>query len=230
MLESNVKISPSIICLDLCNLEAGVKQLETLGVDMLHIDIIDGYFSPSMPIGIDIVKQLRKITNMPFDVHLMVKNNEFFVEEMLKIGVQQMCFHYESCMHVNRLVNNIKKYGVKAGIALNPATTLSVLEYELDSCDFVTLMLINPGYAGHGEEKQVSYAQRKISDLNGMIGDRNIEISVDGRVSTASIPQLVSSGANILVTGTQSLFDIKGSIEENFSMIQKKIIEGKCIL
>jgi ribulose-phosphate 3-epimerase len=226
MNNKKVAIAPSLICLDLCNIAEEVRRLEEVGADFLHIDLIDGYFSPSMPIGIDVIKQLRKKTDMPFDVHLMVKDNEFFVQELLKIGVEQLCFHYESCLHVNRLLNLIKREGTRAGIALSPSTSLSVLDYTLDDCDFVMLMLINPGYAGDTDECQPSYVLQKIADLRSKIADRDLGISVDGRISAEQIPQLISKGASLLVAGTSCLFNANGSLAQNMSQIREKIKEG----
>ncbi|MED0746863.1 ribulose-phosphate 3-epimerase, partial [Aeribacillus composti] len=157
-----ITIAPSIMCADLCNLEKSVKEIEKEGLDTLHIDIIDGHFSPSMPLGIDTIKQLRKITDMNFDVHIMSNNNEFFIQEMIKIDVQQISFHYETSTHIDRYINLIKNNGIKAGLALNPATPLSVLDYILPQCDTILLMLINPGFATDENEKQVSYAIKKV--------------------------------------------------------------------
>ena len=113
--ENEVKISPSLICTDLCNIERDVRNLEEAGVDFLHVDLIDAHFSPSMPMGIEVIQQVRKKTKLPFDVHLMVENNEFFIQEMIKVGVDQMCFHYESAFHVDRLLGLTKQSNIKAG-------------------------------------------------------------------------------------------------------------------
>ena len=150
-----ITIAPSIMCADLCNLEKSVKELEKEGLDTLHVDVIDGYFSPSMPLGIDTIKQLRKVTDMNFDVHIMANNNEFFIQEMIRIGVQQISFHIETSVHIDRCIQLIRKNGIKVGVALNPATSLSVLEYVLPQCDTILLMLINPGFATDKNEKQV---------------------------------------------------------------------------
>lgn len=223
-----VKISPSLICTDLCNLEASVAEIERLGLEMLHIDIIDGSFSPSMPLGIDVIRQLRSKTKIRFDVHLMVRNNEFFIEEMLAIGIQQICFHYESALHTDRLLNLIRREGVRAGIALNPSTPLSVLDYSLEQCDFLLFMLINPGFAGFKEEKQVPYATRKISEAYRLIRSRglSIPIAIDGRVSLASVPELVGAGADILVAGSTSLFIPGNTVEHNLAQMNEAISIG----
>ncbi len=214
---NKINISPSIMCADLVNLESSIKDIEKLNVDSLHVDIIDGSFSPSMPLGIDTVKKIRSITSMKFDTHIMAMDNEFFVKELLDIGSECVTFHYETTLHIDRLINMIKKKGSKVGIALNPATSLSVLDYILPQCDKVLLMLINPGFATDKSEDIVSYAAQKVSDLRQMIDSKNldVEIQVDGRVSFEAIPSLIKAGANNLVVGSTGLFVPGNSLEEN---------------
>ena len=223
-----IAISPSVMCADLVNLENSIKELEAIGVDSLHIDLIDGLFSPSMPLGIDTVKKLRKITDMEFDVHIMSMNNELFINEMLDIGAESITFHYESSFHTDRLINLVKKAGSKVGIALNPATSLAVLDYILPQCDSVLLMLINPGFATDKSEKQVSYADKKVKDLYELIRKNNLDvkIQVDGRVSLETIPKLVSAGADSLVVGSTSLFIPGKTISENKKLLDISISEG----
>jgi ribulose-phosphate 3-epimerase len=223
-----IAISPSVMCADLVNLESSIRELEAIGVDSLHIDLIDGLFSPSMPLGIDTVKKLRKITDMEFDVHIMSMNNELFINEMLDIGAESITFHYESSFHTDRLINLVKRSGAKVGIALNPATSLSVLDYILPQCDTVLLMLINPGFATDKREKQVNYAGKKVKDLYELIKKNNLDvkIQVDGRVSLDTIPGLVSAGADSLVVGSTSLFIPGKTITENKKLLDVSISEG----
>lgn len=216
-MNKKVWLSPSIMCADLADLKSSIRELESAQIDALHIDIIDGAFSPAMPLGLDTVKRLRELTTLDFDIHIMALNNEFFVQKVLDIGVQQVSFHYESSLHVERLIGLIKSRGVKAGVALNPATPLSVLECVLPYIDNVLLMLINPGYADNQYEQQVAYAVEKVRQLAGNIRelDKPPTIQVDGRVSLATIPQLVAAGANNLVLGSTSLFRHGYSLAEN---------------
>ena len=181
--------SPSLICLDLCNLESQVRQVEQSGIEMLHVDILDGHFSPSMPLGLDTVRQLRAKTNLAFDCHVMVTEQDYFVDELLDIGVQQVVFHAETQPHIDGMLNRIHAAGARAGVALKPSTPLSVLEYVLEKCDTVLLMLINPGYAFVKGEKQVVYADRKIRELRKMIDERGLptKIELDGRISQDNI-------------------------------------------
>jgi ribulose-phosphate 3-epimerase len=228
MQKREITIAPSIMSSDLCNLEKSVKEIEREGIDTLHIDIIDGAFSPSMPLGIDTVKQLRKITDIDFDVHLMVNDNEFFIQEMIDIGVEQISFHLETSVHIDRYVNLIKESGTKVGVALTPSTPLSALEYILPQCDTVLLMLINPGFATNKNEKQIPYAVQKVKDLNQLIKEKglNTKIEVDGRVSLETIPGLVEAGADILVAGSTSLFIKNRSLAENKQIMEEQISKG----
>lgn len=222
-----ITLSPSIMCADLVNLERSINQLEQAGLDRLHIDVIDGSFSPSMPLGLETIKRMREITTMKFDVHIMSNNNEYFINEMLKIGVQSLTFHYETTLHVDRLIQVIKNEGVNVAIALNPATSLSCLDYILGELDMVCLMLINPGFATNKNERQVAYALQKVRDLKRRIeGNFNTSIQVDGRVSLDSISDLVRAGADNLVLGSTSLF-IKGkTLEQNKQAVLEAINRG----
>jgi len=221
-------LSPSIMCADLANLEQSIKEIEQFGVDSLHIDILDGAFSPSMPLGIDTIKKMRSATDMNFDVHIMSLNNEYFINEVLNIGVQSVSFHYESSLHVDRYVNLIKKAGNKVGVALNPMTSLSALDYILPEIDFVTLMLINPGFATDASEKQVPYATKKVQDLRKLIDELalDVKIQVDGRVSLETIPALIEAGADDLVLGSTSMFIKGNTLTENKKLVDFAVKKG----
>ena len=216
-------LSPSLIsCCDLCNLEPSVRQLERAGIEMLHVDILDGHFSPSMPLGLDTVRQLRKKTDMIFDFHVMTTSHDFFIEELLDIGVEQLVFHGEMEPHMDHRLNQIRSKGVRAGIALKPATPLSTLEYVLEKCDAVLLMLINPGYAQNKGEGQVPYAARKVRELRSMIQSRGLDtkIILDGRVSKQNMEAFVPDGiADIFVAGSTCLD--KTNLEESAKALCK---------
>lgn len=198
-------ISPSMITLDMCNLERQCKLVAEAGLEMIHVDILDGHFSPSMPLGLDTVKQLRKKTNLEFEAHVMVTDPQLFVDELIEAGVSQIVFHIETCGHVDGMLNYIHSKGVRAGVALKPATPLYELEYVLDKCDAVLLMLINPGFAQMKGEVQVPYSAKKIHDLHEMIKARGLDTKVilDGRISSENIRTIGMSGeANIFVAGS----------------------------
>ena len=200
-------ISPSLICLDLCNLEQQAKLVEESGIQMLHVDILDGHFSPSMPLGLETVKQLRKKTDLEFEAHVMTSDPQYFIDELLECGVSQIVFHIETADHVDGLLNYIHGKGVRAGVALKPGTPLTVLDYVLDKCDAVLLMLINPGFA----------QDRKIRDLRKMIDHRGLDtrIILDGRISPKNIEDYGRGIANIFVAGSTCIKkdDLAGSLK-----------------
>ncbi len=219
--EKKCVISPSLICLDMCNLENQIRILEQSGIEMLHVDILDGHFSPSMPLGLDTVRQLRKKTDLFFDCHVMTENQDFFIDELLDIGVEQIVFHAETQPHIDGMLNRIHAKGVKAGVALKPSTPLSTIEYVLEKCDTILLMLINPGYAFVKGEKQVLYADRKICELREMIEKRGTgtKIELDGRISSDNICKYGREKADIFVVGSTCLE--RGNIEGSFKKLNQ---------
>ena len=228
--DQKIIYSPSLICLDLCNLERQVKELEEQGCPMLHVDILDGYFSPSMPIGLDVVRQLRKKTNLPFDVHLMAARQDYFVDELLDIGVEQLIFHAECEPHIDNRLNMIHQAGVRAGVALKPATSLTVLEYVLEKCDTIMLMLINPGFANSAREQQVPYAQRKIEELHSMIQSRGLstKIEIDGRISPNNIVDYGLNQVDIFVTGSTCIKrDAIPASMEALNALRTEVLSGR---
>ena len=220
-----IKISPSMMCADLCNFETDLRALESIGVDLLHFDLMDAHFVPNMPIGLALLDQLRSKTDLPYDVHLMVEDNDFFVQKVVEIGVQQIAIHVESATHLDRTLTLIQENGVLAGVALNPATPLSAIEYVLDRLDFVMIMSVNPGFAG---QKMVPSAPKKIADCRQFLKQRGVEIpiEIDGNVSFDNIPDMVAAGADILVAGTSSIFHAGGTKSENIKKMQNAIDRG----
>lgn len=222
--------TPSLIsCCDLCNVEQSVRTLEGAGIEMLHVDILDGHFSPSMPLGLDTVRQLRGRTGLFFDCHLMVTEQDYFVDELLDIGVEQIVFHAETQPHIDGMLNRIHAAGVKAGVALKPATPLSQLEYVLDKCDTVLLMLINPGFASSKGESQVPYGERKVRQLREMIDRRGLEtkIEIDGRISPDNI-RTFGTDVDLYVVGSTCVKkDSLAADFEKLNALRREILEGK---
>ena len=220
-------ISPSLICMDLCNLESEVKSLEALGVRMLHVDIIDGIFSPDMPLGIETVKKLRKKSSMIFDTHLMSVNNEPYVNMLLECGIERLCFHTEFEARPTILLRKIKSAGVKAGIAISPETTIQSVEYLLPLCDFVLLMRIDAGYAHLPGQAVYPQTEEKIALLKEYMKkyDLDLEIEVDGRVGFTETEKLLKAGVDTFVSGTKGLFCPDNTREENYGKL-KEIIGG----
>lgn len=221
--------SPSLIsCCDLCNVESSVRVLEGCGIEMLHVDILDGHFSPSMPLGLDTVRQLRGRTDLFFDCHLMVTEQDYFVDELLDMGVDQIVFHAETQPHIDGMLNRIHAAGAKAGVALKPATPLSTLEYVLDKCDTVLLMLINPGYASAKGESQAPYAARKVRELREMIDRRGLsaKIEIDGRTSVENI-RAFGKAVDLYVVGSTCVKkDTLAADLEKLNALRREILEG----
>ena len=223
--EPDIHIAPSVMCADLCNLETDVRELEAAGINMLHFDVMDAHFVPNMPIGLALIEQLRPKTDCAFDIHLMVENNDFFVDVVAAVGVQQIAVHVESATHLDRTLSLIQAHSIKAGAALNPATPLSALDYVLDRLDFVLIMTVNPGFAG---QKVIPATLRKIAECRAFLDRHAVDlpIEVDGNVSFDNIPRMVSAGADILVGGTSSVFHKSGSRAKNIQRTQQAITLG----
>ena len=200
-------IVPSIITFDLSNLERQVRVIAEAGLDTVHLDVIDGHFSPSMPLGIETIAHLRRKTDLAFDVHVMAARHDYFIDALLDIGVQQLTFQIESEPHVDRMLSRIRSAGARAGVALKPSTPLGTLEYVLEWCDTVLLMLTNPGYAGAPGETQVPYAERKILALRDMIRQRGLDtaIEIDGRVSKETIRKFAPTTVDMFVAGSMCI-------------------------
>lgn len=221
-------VAPSLICMDLCNLERDVRRLEALGCQTLHVDVLDGRYSPSMPIGLDVIRQLRQRTEMIFDAHVMSTANDFFVQQLIEIGAERICFQIESQPTPGPLVRAIRRAGREAGVALAPSTPVSSLEYLIEDCDFVLLMQIDPGYASFPGQTREAYMPRKFEDLGRLIREKNpsATIEVDGRVDFDCMPELLKYGVQTFVSGTKGIFCPERSWEENWKMLQAILENG----
>lgn len=205
-MKRTIKISASLACADLLNIEDDILQLEEAGVEYLHIDIMDGMFVPNFCLNIDLMKAIKKRNKIPMECHLMVNDPERYVERIAEAGAECMSIHYEATPHVQRTLSLIHQNGMKAGVALNPSTPISVLDYLLDDLDVITLMMINPGFAG---QKLIPAMLKKLKDTRSFLdknGKQNMDIIVDGNVSIENIPKMVDAGATVLVGGTSSIF------------------------
>jgi ribulose-phosphate 3-epimerase len=220
-----VLTSPSVMCVDPGHLEQSLRQLESAGADLLHLDVADGHFVPNLLLGLDVIRWLRPKTDLPLDAHLMVSNPDFYIDPMAEIGVDWLAVHAEACPHLDRTLTLIRQKGMKAGVALNPATPLTQIEYVLERMDYLLLMTVNPGFAG---QKLVASAIRKIADCRRLFAERDLDISimVDGNVSFEHIPKMVAAGADILVAGTSSWFHRKAPLTENVAKTVAAIGEG----
>lgn len=199
-----IKIAPSILAADFANLEKEVKKVEMAGADFLHIDVMDGNFVPNITIGPCVVKDLRKITNLPLEAHLMIKRPEIFIDDFVKAGCDMVSVHIEtiSKSKIKNQKSKLKNKGVKLGIALNPATPLSKIKGILNIVDFVLVMTVNPGFSGQKFMPEVVPKIRKLRTV--FSGD----IAVDGGINDVVAPDLINAGANILAAAT-FIFDSK---------------------
>jgi ribulose-phosphate 3-epimerase len=200
------KIAPSIMCANFANLGRDIQELEAAGVEYLHFDIMDGSFVPNYTMGPDIMRALRKITDIPFDVHLMIDKPQDKLSYFEFQKGDLVSVHQEATVHLQRTLMKIRETGAGAAVALNPATPLSVIEDVLDDINAVLIMTVNPGYAG---QKLVPSTLGKISRLRAMLdasGHSDVEIEVDGNVSFENAVRMRDAGASIYVAGTSSIF------------------------
>ncbi len=195
------KIAVSVLSADFSKLGEEIEALNKKGADMLHLDIMDGHYVPNLSFGMPIVQAVSKLSSLPLDAHLMVTNPEDYVDSFAKLGVQYFSFHQETVFHSHRLVQRIKQLGMKAGIALNPATPLCSMDEILSELDFVLIMSVNPGYSG---QSFISSSLDKVRRLKEMISFRNLDtlIEVDGGVTASNAGDLVGAGADILVSAS----------------------------
>lgn len=193
-------LAPSILTADFGNIENAMSMLNTSQADWIHLDIMDGVFVPNITFGFHMIKAIRKLTTKPLDAHLMIVQPERYFKEFSQAGANLITFHYEASTHLHRSVQCIKELGVKAGVALNPHTPVTVLEDILPDLDMVLIMSVNPGFGG---QKFIPAALQKIVKLRQMIIERNLAtlIEVDGGVDLNNVQELVSAGADILVAG-----------------------------
>lgn len=200
-----LRIAPSLLSADFSRLGEEVKRAEEGGADLLHFDVMDGCFVPNITFGPLVVEALRDKTKLPFDVHLMIEKPDNYIEHFAKAGGDIITVHAEACIHLQRTIRHIKQQGVKAGVALNPATSLHAIEYVLDDLDMVLIMTVNPGFGGQGF---IAAMLPKIRKAKGMIKERGlkVDIEVDGGINIETAPPVVKAGANVLVAGT-AIFD-----------------------
>lgn len=196
-----IKIAPSILSADFSRLADEIIKIEQAGADWVHIDVMDGHFVPNLTFGPPVVAAIRKVTPLPFDVHLMVTNPQDLIEPFAKAGADIITVHAETAPHLHRLIQTIKELGKKAGVSLNPSTPLSAVEEVLADVDMLLIMSVNPGFGG---QKFIPSAVDKIARLKSMLDERNliVDIEVDGGINAATARQVIAAGANILVAGS----------------------------
>ena len=210
-----IKIAPSLLSANFADLTKDIKKLEEGKADYLHLDIMDGIYVPNITFGPPLIKKIRKVTELPFDVHLMIDRPERFIEDFVDAGADIITVHEESTTHLHRTIQLIKSFGIKAGVTLNPSTPLSTLEYIMDDIDLILIMTVNPGFGG---QSFIPAMKEKIAKVRTMIDEHNPDIilEVDGGIKLDNAKEIKDLGADLLVVGSGifSADDIAKRIEE----------------
>jgi ribulose-phosphate 3-epimerase len=220
-MKRKVKIAPSILSADFSCLGDQVREVVKAGADYIHVDVMDGHFVPNISIGIPVVESLRRITDIPLDVHLMIEEPENYIERFAAAGADIITVHVEACVHLDSTIKAIKKLGARAGVSLNPATSLAAIEEILPVVDLVLVMSVNPGFGG---QEFIRSSVDKIARLKQIIYNMRPrpELEVDGGITSATAPIVVKAGADVLVAGS-AIFNSSRGIRSAFKELRKSI-------
>ena len=196
-----IKIAPSILASDFSRLGEEIRRVEDAGADLIHIDVMDGHFVPNITIGPPVVKCLRAVARLPLDVHLMISEPDKYIDDFADAGADIICVHVECCWHLNRTIQKIRQKGIKAAIALNPATPLAAIDWILQDVDMVLLMTVNPGFGG---QTYIDSSTEKIRHLRKLVNEKkpDTDIEVDGGIDLDNIRMVTEAGANVIVAGS----------------------------
>jgi len=215
---SYVKISPSILSADFARLSDQVREAEAGGADWVHVDVMDGHFVPNITIGPLVVEAIRPVCSLPLDVHLMIENPDRYIGDFVRAGADILTVQVEACPHLHRTIQVIKEHGVKAGVTLNPATSLETLLEVLPDVDLALIMSVNPGFGG---QRYIPFSTDKIRRLRAMLDTlgSGAELEVDGGVKADNVREVVEAGATVLVAGS-AVFGGKGTVAENLTALR----------
>jgi ribulose-phosphate 3-epimerase len=211
-----VKIAPSILSADFARLADGVAEAEAAGADWIHVDVMDGHFVPNITIGVPVVAALRRVTELPLDVHLMIDRPERFVDAFADAGADWLTVHQEASVHLHRTIEQIRQKGAKPGVSINPGTPVSVLSDILPYVDMVLVMSVNPGFGG---QRFIPTSSGKIAALRRELDERGlwpIEIEVDGGIGPGTAAEVVAAGATVLVAGA-AVYNTQGTVADNIA-------------
>ncbi len=214
-----IKISPSILSADFSQLGEEIKRLELGGADLIHVDVMDGHFVPNLTIGPPVIKALRKYTKIPFDVHLMISPVHKYIKNFAEAGADIITIHPEATDNLDNSINEIKKYGKKVGLSLNPDSSINLIVNKLNFVDLVLVMSVYPGFGG---QKFINKVFKKIKDLSDIKNKNNykFDIEVDGGINFSNSKEVIKAGANILVSGTTIFKENEGDIKKNIEILK----------
>lgn len=216
---NQIKISPSILSCDFSEIGNEIEKLNNSGADLIHIDVMDGHFVPNLTFGPPVIKKIRKCSNLPFDVHLMISPVEKYIQSYAEAGADIITIHPEATDNLSRSIDVIKSFSKKVGVSLNPGTPVNILDDVLNKIDLILIMSVHPGFAG---QKFIPEVLDKVKFFREKIDNEklNIDIEIDGGINFETAPLAIKAGANILVSGT-TVFEGGNSISENIEKLRK---------